>query len=122
MKLTERIDRIINELVAIKEELESKSPKLPKASAELLKRGICLGCREKIGDERSIRGCHEKCYRKAMRSTRQTGVSEVTLIREGLLAPREAPGRKVQTDSPLDSFLKEQETKPRKKRGKQKKK
>ena len=92
-KLAAKIDKVIRQLEAIREEL-GKEAVFPEASYALIEKRICLVCKEPIlADEKPVRGVHEKCRKIQKRSDK----SDEYLVEKGLLAPESVSGRKPST-------------------------
>ena len=50
-----------------------------KQAAETVARNVCLLCGQAYDATRIVRGCHERCYRRAVRATEAEQLSEHVL-------------------------------------------
>ena len=88
-RLSEKIKKAIDLLMSIQAELSGEAT-FPEAAKALLASRKCLVCKEPLGDEKIVRGLHERC-RKEQKNSKY---SEEELIGFGLLAPAATAGRK----------------------------
>jgi len=54
---------------------------------------ICLACGKPLDDKRTIRGCHERCYRVMYRIAQEGGKSLKFWVKVGKLLPPSVGGR-----------------------------
>jgi hypothetical protein len=93
--IKQRIDTAIELLQKLRSEIDAGQPKLPPHAQELYDKGICLFCKVGFEDgEKPHRGVHEHEHRKMLRRIEKGEVTEVELIKMGLLAPAKPAGRK----------------------------
>lgn len=58
------------------------------------KGGLCVACLEPLDDTRTVRGCHERCYRATLNAVAKGLTTIEERIRAGKLLERETAGRK----------------------------
>lgn len=73
-------------LVEVKRVAQSR---IAKAQSERL----CVACMEKLDGSRTIRGCHERCYRATLRAILAGRTTEQERVADGKLLERDTPGR-----------------------------
>lgn len=61
-----------------------------KAQAE----GLCVACMTPLDKTRTIRGCHERCYRATTNAIRRNEFTERSRVQSGKLLPKEEGGRR----------------------------
>lgn len=57
--------------------------------ARLVAGNLCLACGQPLDDKRAIRGCHERCYRSAARTSDDLGL----FVDAGRMLPANRGGR-----------------------------
>lgn len=88
--------------------LDADVAEFPAELSELVDQRICLECRKKIPQSQNpVRGNHPSCYRRIARRIDSGDLSESEAIRNGLLAPKRAPGPKPGPRSTKNSALDE---------------
>lgn len=98
-KILRKLESIKTQLAEVHDLIDESEAKLPKKAQKLLDERVCLACGEKIADdEREIRGCHERCYRKTYRAIERGSVTEREAIEAGLIAPQRKVGRSLDVD------------------------
>lgn len=93
-KLIEQIDSAMAMLTAVRLALASSRPKIAETIAAEEAAGICHYCKEPLGDEKPIRGCHQRCNQRIARSRKSGEISEEELLEAGLIGPPKQAGRK----------------------------
>ena len=103
-----RIDSVIFELHQIKKLLTESAPVPPPSTQDLVSSQICLNCKKKItSNQKQVRGCHEHCYRRIIRSIEDSQLTENEAITAGILAPKRKSGRKRSGNTGLDVLIAE---------------
>ena len=92
-----RLANLAREIQAIYEILDQEEPELPIEAQQKLAAGLCLECGKPISSqEKSKRGCHERCHRKILRAIDRGKYTEFAAISAGHLAPKGKGGRPPQ--------------------------
>ncbi len=105
-----RIDSVIYELNQIKQILSESVAIPPPSTNELVSSQICLNCKKKItAKQKQVRGCHEHCYRRIIRSIDDNQLTENEAISAGILAPKRKSGRKKSSNTALDLLIAEKQ-------------
>lgn len=100
-----KLDAMATQLVAIYRVLDAGEPALPAKKSDWIERRICLLCEKQIASkDRSIRGCHERCYRKTKRRLDAGDLTENEAITAGFLSPKRAPGKSAELNA-LTEYL-----------------
>ncbi len=105
-----RIDSVIFELHQIKKRLTESAAIPPPSTMDLVSSHICLNCKKKItSHQKEVRGCHEHCYRRIIRSIEDNQLTENEAITAGILAPKRKSGRKRSGNTGLDELIAEKQ-------------
>lgn len=64
--------------------------RIAKAEAE----GLCVACLTPLDETRTIRGCHERCYRATTRAIKSGKTTEKERMQAGKLLSNAEPGKK----------------------------
>lgn len=59
----------------------------------LVNRNCCLACGQPLDGTRAIRGCHERCYRAAVRASESAEESLDVFVEAGRMLPASPGGR-----------------------------
>ena len=103
-----RIDSVIYELSQLKKLLTEGTAVPPPSIQELISSRTCLNCKKKItAAQKSVRGCHQHCYRRIIRSIESGQLTENDAITAGILAPKQKSGRKKTGNTGLDALIAE---------------
>jgi hypothetical protein len=65
--------------------------RIAKAAAE----GLCVACLKPLDETRTVRHCHERCYRATLRAIKAGKTTEEERLREGKLLECDEVGRKA---------------------------
>jgi hypothetical protein len=88
--------------------IDDREPDMPEAAKQLLSNGICLNCKQPLGDDDHLRGVHRKCFQRIRRNIRDGHLSEAQAIETGILASKKVSGRPRITDDALSKVLESQ--------------
>lgn len=113
-QLLSQLNGLITQIEQIKADINSKyeTPEMIEARKKSEK-GLCCYCGEPHGDDRILRGDHQRCHKKIQRAVASKEITDEQAIRRGWILPPDPGGRKVDPDDPIGRFLAEKEATPK---------
>jgi hypothetical protein len=91
--LRNQLEMVAASLAAIAKSLDDGDHTVSEETQKTLDRRICLVCGESLGDGKSIRGNHPKCYHRIMRRIALGEITDAIAVASGLLGPHGSSGR-----------------------------
>jgi hypothetical protein len=105
-QILEHLRKIEHSSAAIALLLNGSAGDFPEERQSWLRDGKCLECAQSIEpSEKSVRGCHERCYRRIKRRIEDGLITEHAAISSGHLYYAEPTGRPP-TKSAIDTVIK----------------
>lgn len=118
--LQKRIHELAAELTRLREMAKLAADiQEPVSTVNALEAGICIKCREPLGDERPARGCHGKCSQAIRRAIAKGEFTDDEAVENGLWAAPRISGRPANKvviarslESPVDTDDSDHEESP----------
>lgn len=95
--MLKQLDAALNQLALLRQIIEAGEVQIPPSVAIEAAAGICHKCKEQLGTETPVRGCHRRCSQEMNRAIKAGEATEAKLMAAGLLGPAGPPGRKKKT-------------------------
>jgi hypothetical protein len=105
-EIQKQIDQVIQQLVALREQVAADGGSLPPEAAERLKNRICLNCGEPIpAGVTADRGCHHSCAKSIRRKIGRGELTETRAVSLGMWAPPNVAGRPLKSGTKLAEYV-----------------